>query len=397
MIAVSLVRRLLAATFGTSIIALAGCQTILGIPDWKHDETSDCSTGTCVCKADLGNCDGDSSNGCETSLTSAENCGKCGHACFGGECVSGRCQAYSLFTCPDGASSLKFAITVDYLYITSDSDSYNVFSTIVRVPSDSLTPWSQQTVYSSGWLLDNFATDGRRLFITRNDSVAEVGVDQLVQWQNPVQVPNATILSDLALGSRCLYASVNLDATLPLYGINLTTAKITVTPFFDGILSVFQRQGRVFVFTFLGELFEMDDGVPADGDCGTPRTWNFSGGNLKDIWVDPVDQQVYVLSYPCDTSSETCPLTIYRLGTTAGELMVPETIGTISGSPWGYSFAVVGGQVYWSDSMNVMVGLGTDRRIIGQGDAVSWAVDDKRIYWEVSCGIKAIARDDEAR
>lgn len=61
-----------------------------------------CAAGTCVegiceipCPADIGNCDGDASNGCETPLTAdSSNCGACGVQCAPGSlCQSGNCVA----------------------------------------------------------------------------------------------------------------------------------------------------------------------------------------------------------------------------------------------------------------------------------------------------------------
>lgn len=56
-----------------------------------------CSQSTCglgVCNSGLGNCDGNSNNGCETDTTSSTaHCGACGHACATGElCSLGVCR-----------------------------------------------------------------------------------------------------------------------------------------------------------------------------------------------------------------------------------------------------------------------------------------------------------------
>jgi hypothetical protein len=63
-----------------------------------------CSDGVCtgplVCPTGKGDCDGIAANGCETDLTTIKDCGKCGNACDGGgffvlhatpSCVSGAC------------------------------------------------------------------------------------------------------------------------------------------------------------------------------------------------------------------------------------------------------------------------------------------------------------------
>ncbi len=59
-----------------------------------------CSRGVCglTCSAGFGDCDGDTSNGCEAStLSNVSNCGACGAACVAGPnasvaCVGGRCR-----------------------------------------------------------------------------------------------------------------------------------------------------------------------------------------------------------------------------------------------------------------------------------------------------------------
>jgi alpha-tubulin suppressor-like RCC1 family protein len=63
---------------------------------------SDCSSGTCQldeCYPGYANCDGDTSNGCEASLTSLTHCGKCNTPCDKTSCAGGVCTA---MTCTDG-------------------------------------------------------------------------------------------------------------------------------------------------------------------------------------------------------------------------------------------------------------------------------------------------------
>ena len=49
----------------------------------KPNATSFCLNANCEysCSSGYGDCDGDSSNGCETQLTTVNNCGSCGNAC----------------------------------------------------------------------------------------------------------------------------------------------------------------------------------------------------------------------------------------------------------------------------------------------------------------------------
>jgi hypothetical protein len=70
-----------------------GCETDLTTTDncgecgrtCQQDHTTfSCTNGQCVivaCESGWDNCDEDDSNGCEASLKSSENCGRCGHQC----------------------------------------------------------------------------------------------------------------------------------------------------------------------------------------------------------------------------------------------------------------------------------------------------------------------------
>ncbi len=70
-------------------------------------ESGECgSDGQCnlVCSQNFDNCNGDAADGCETDLTTIENCGSCGNACdaantTGAVCENGSCK----YTCGEGA------------------------------------------------------------------------------------------------------------------------------------------------------------------------------------------------------------------------------------------------------------------------------------------------------
>jgi hypothetical protein len=57
--------------------------------------TTSCASGACMytCAAGFGDCDGNSTNGCETGTgDSASHCGSCGVMCTGTTCADGRCN-----------------------------------------------------------------------------------------------------------------------------------------------------------------------------------------------------------------------------------------------------------------------------------------------------------------
>jgi hypothetical protein len=68
----------------------------------NHGTTACSANGVCqpTCSAGFGNCDLNAANGCETSLTSDQNCGACGLVCgLGTTCQGGRCAP---LVCPPG-------------------------------------------------------------------------------------------------------------------------------------------------------------------------------------------------------------------------------------------------------------------------------------------------------
>lgn len=78
----------------TSLTNCGGCGTSCDLPN----ATESCTTGTCtlgMCTAGFGNCDGSAANGCETPLNSLTNCGGCGVLCdlpgAGESCATGTC------------------------------------------------------------------------------------------------------------------------------------------------------------------------------------------------------------------------------------------------------------------------------------------------------------------
>lgn len=85
-------------------------------PRGEHVATTACTDGACVigaCEPGFADCDLDPSNGCETPLDTATDCGSCGNRCApdgaAGDCSSGTCQIAScdagLADCDDDPSN----------------------------------------------------------------------------------------------------------------------------------------------------------------------------------------------------------------------------------------------------------------------------------------------------
>lgn len=81
----------------TSIRSLSNCGAC-GVPCAFPNGTASCAAGACTltdCVPGFGNCDGITSNGCETRVNTLTSCGACGLACApahaSGDCSSGSC------------------------------------------------------------------------------------------------------------------------------------------------------------------------------------------------------------------------------------------------------------------------------------------------------------------
>jgi hypothetical protein len=86
----------------TTTANCGGCGTVCS----TANAALTCATGTCAiaaCNAGFGDCDGKASNGCETSLATATDCGGCGQACSlangSSSCANGTC---TLLACNPG-------------------------------------------------------------------------------------------------------------------------------------------------------------------------------------------------------------------------------------------------------------------------------------------------------
>ena len=72
------------------------------------------SGGTSPCPVDKGDCDLDPSNGCETPLTTASDCGACAHDCLGGACTAGVCEPVTIVNNQDTPTFLTADDTFFY-------------------------------------------------------------------------------------------------------------------------------------------------------------------------------------------------------------------------------------------------------------------------------------------
>lgn len=74
---------------------IGSAATVVTCTPAPHAPVVGCMAGNCMtaCDRAWGDCDGNSSNGCEASLTTAARCGACGRACADGQtCTDGACS-----------------------------------------------------------------------------------------------------------------------------------------------------------------------------------------------------------------------------------------------------------------------------------------------------------------
>ncbi len=134
------------------------------------DEAVDASPEAAVCSATQVDCDGDTSNGCETNLlANPKSCGWCNHDCMGTACMNGLCVPTTLAA---GQSSPgNIAQDADYVYWANSVQNGAIMriaktGTAPEVVAPSSNPpgglavdvaaiyWSESMDNSSVWRLD---------------------------------------------------------------------------------------------------------------------------------------------------------------------------------------------------------------------------------------------------
>jgi hypothetical protein len=94
-----------------------------------HGSTS-CAAGACapVCSTNYGNCDGDTTNGCEASLNSVSNCGMCGKTCPANGGTAGCAAGVCTTTCDlTGRYALKLSVPANWpstTYLSSGNGTF---------------------------------------------------------------------------------------------------------------------------------------------------------------------------------------------------------------------------------------------------------------------------------
>jgi hypothetical protein len=140
----SMNRRVLAAGISLAAVVVAGaagCSGLLGISDRSLDPGTDAAAqegGLVDVQVDMaspesGTPEGSAGEGgaCGDTMTSTNNCGRCGHDCLGGTCTAGVCQPVAIVPGSKNMRPWQLALTDTAVYFT---DSIN--GAIAKVNKD---------------------------------------------------------------------------------------------------------------------------------------------------------------------------------------------------------------------------------------------------------------------
>lgn len=351
---------------------LSGCQSVLDIPNWELDQTLDCQNGSCVCVDNLGDCDGDASNGCEASLMSTAHCGACGRTCLGGGCVRFECQPYNLIELGDAAFRVE---------VSGTDLAVGTLSGLVRVPrAGNLTPKSFEILTNRS--LVNFALGHGRAFValwTPNDTgdILEIPWDGLPVWKSVVSWPiGMDVETQLEVGDRCLFVSKAKE----LVGFDLQTRQMV--PIASNI-AFLRGGGGCILYQALdsGTIYQLDQS-PNQLPCGTSKLLykiDPQTESLLEMTCDSALRIPYMTLSPADSS----PIRILRF---SSDTQPPELVATTNPPMTAFRLKVWNGQLYWSNDAAIhhwddTRNVGEQDELIVQDGSFAFAADDLQTYW----------------
>lgn len=125
--------------------------------------TSQCVSGA-VCQGTPGKCTACSAGqtvcptGCADLSTDGNNCGACGHSCYGGACSGSKCQPVSVYSSTVNNATFAVGSNRVYVVLTSTSGTTIQYMPTNAVPGASLSPLSTINGQSCGFLNPDPAT-----------------------------------------------------------------------------------------------------------------------------------------------------------------------------------------------------------------------------------------------
>src|SRR5579871_343511 len=111
-----------------------------------------CSGGACsACQSGQAVC----GNSCATLASDGNNCGTCGHSCYGGACSSGQCQPVSVYSSTSSAFSMAVGSNRVYVLTRSTTGTTISYMPTNAPPGTTLTPFSTISGQGCGYLDPN--------------------------------------------------------------------------------------------------------------------------------------------------------------------------------------------------------------------------------------------------
>lgn len=312
------------------------------------------------CEYPFEDCDGETSNGCETNLQGTNNCGQCGHNCLGGQCVDMVCAPFTLLTASDiskcaqsettiyyRAASTIHSITKNGLYGGPLKESEPIWNLTI---DDSSIYWTRDyDVYGGPLSGDSF-----QVLASGSDIATYSATDgSFIYWVTlPINIYRLST-SDPDASPELLHASADDASGSAPGGLFVDGSSIYWIEFAAGGANLYRMS-------------KDHPGEPAvllvtDGPYGTCKTQD--------------DEFVY---YSVADNA------IARTNKVTGETGIVVTDTACEEMTAGF------GRIYWSDKMNppgfrVLSALsdGTDIQVLasGEGAALCVLVDSDRIYW----------------
>jgi hypothetical protein len=316
------------------VAATGGCDAIVGIGDVPPvtDATADTATPTreaggpdvvdapTEAGADA-TVDADAAPSCGDTLSSAVNCGSCGHACLGAACVMGACQTIALLPAGSGPSPLGLAQDDRYLYWTD-----HAFNGVMR--TDKIL--GGYTMIAGGGVAPTaiVASDGG-LYWGNKDNVSTchlpacAGSTSLVSYISEAGVVSVAVDSDWVYWSEGNPAVLRARRSAGEAGVDGGEKEQTAATFWQGDASV----GRV-AADGQRVYFTASDGVmrAIDGDGGNEVDLGAAGSSATfDVVLD--DASVYwSVSDPAQGVIDRAPLSALSASTLASAQSDPRSI-----------------------------------------------------------------------
>jgi hypothetical protein len=412
----------------SSLVAPAGCDRALGLPDWSDpDSNLVCDGGTCECTNSMASCDGTLDNGCEVNLDNdRDNCGRCFHSCGGGDCRSGLCTPVQIADFASSGGELggilddySFVAASGYLYYAVDEyigDQDHLYAIKYwRLPAAaSLQPWTPELIAAPAggdglFMLDRRGAGAPRGLILSGYSevsnaftVLSIGLDGAAGQKTIAAGPRR--VGALALAKECLYLSFPSWLTSDSGALYVDLSEPSPAPgkplaeFPSGFYKTAGDGETAYLIEYNGST------VYASGPvCGQLEAIPVYTGGITAMTVDPSDGTLYLAG----AGSEGYHILYRRARGGQVEELGPLFKGLFGNDPQEAALqadALVAdhGEVYWLTTLGhaigriTLTGADTTSQVLASGRTLGTqaflAVDEDRVYWVESSTIYGMAR-----